>query len=124
MAKDELHGWSLRAFQAWPLLTFAARHRHIFTYGELGQHLGLPAIAVGEAVGPVYRYCKAKGLPLLNFIVVNEETGRPSLDIAKNYDIPAEQAKVFRHEWLSVENHAAAVPSIEDFQETDKEAAA
>ena len=122
---DELHTWAVRASQAWPLLTFAARHRHVFTYEELGEHLGLPTVAVGRALGPIFHYCESRELPLLNFIVVRKDTGKPEkFEEFSNHDIPSEQARVFRHKWYDENNHAAVVPSIEAFQEFAKSAAA
>ena len=122
MAKNALHSWAVKASQAWPLLTFAARHHQIFTYEELGQHLGLPSVAVGDALGPIYRYCQLKGLPLLNLIVVRKDTGKPENDEFSEYDIPKEQAKVFLHTWFNEKNNAERVPSIEDFQRAVKSA--
>jgi hypothetical protein len=116
MPTDEYKS-AVRAFQAWPLLTFATRHHQIFTYEELGQHLGLPSVAVVEALGPILRYCQSKGLPLLNLIVVNKNTGKPTYEEFRKYDIPEQQAKVFLHKWFDEENHAKPVPLIEDFQE-------
>ena len=69
--ENHWHRSAIRAFQAWPLLTFAARHHQLFTYQELGEHVGLPAQAVGpDSFHLVALYCEAKGLPLLNLIVV------------------------------------------------------
>jgi hypothetical protein len=123
MAKNELHSWAVKASQAWPLLTFAARHHQIFTYEELGQHLGLPTVAVGAALGPIYRYCQSKGLPLLNLIVVRKDTGKPENKDFSEYDIPKEQAKVFLHTWFNEKNHAQPLPSIKNFQEIVKSSA-
>ena len=123
MSTEESRRSAVRAFQAWPLLTFAARHHQMLTYEELGQHLGLPSIAVVEALGPIFRYCQAKGLPLLNAIVVSKTSGKPGLHELMKYDVPEEQAKVFGHQWFDENNHAGPVPSIESFQEAAKAAA-
>lgn len=126
-SNDELHSWAIHASRAWPLLTFAARNRHVFSYEELGEHLGLPTVAVGHALGPIYRYCKAKGLPLLNLIVVNKTSGGadPDREQIGQYDIPSEQARVFRHKWFNESNHADAVPKVEELQKfLDRAAAA
>lgn len=121
---DGVHNWAVRAFQAWPLLTFGAKQRHIFTYEELGEHLGLMSVTVGEALGPIYRYCLSNGLPLLNLIVVKKHSGKPENEEFNNYDIPAEQAKVFLHNWLNEDNHAHSVPAIETLQTFTKGASA
>lgn len=123
MSKNKLHSWAARASQAWPLLTFAAKHRHVFTYDELGQHLGLPRVAVGDALGPVYRYCRSEGLPLLNLIVVRKDMGKFDNEEFNKYDVAKEQAKVFRHAWFDGKNHAAAVPSIEKLEKFVKSVA-
>lgn len=114
---NDLHTWAVHASRAWPLLTFAARNRHVFSYEELGEHLGLPTIAVGHALGPIYRYCQAKELPLLNLIVVRKDSGKPENDEFDKYDIPNEQAKIFSYKWFNTDNHAASVPKPEDLRE-------
>lgn len=115
-SQDELHSWAIHASRAWPLLTFGARNRHIFTYEELGEHLGLLSNTVGHALGPIYRYCKQKELPLLNLIVVRKDSGKTENDEFDQYDLSSEQARVFRHEWISRGNHAAVIPSVEDLK--------
>jgi hypothetical protein len=123
-SQDELHSWAVRAYQTWPLLTFGAKQRHVFTYGELGQHLGLPNIAVGHALGAIYRYCETHGLPKLTSIVVRNDSGKPGFAEFDNCDIPGEQARVFSYQWFDEENHAMPVPSVEDLQGALKSAAA
>jgi hypothetical protein len=126
MPENEWHRSSLRAFQAWPLLTFAAKHHQLLTYEELGLHLGLPRVAVGpNALHRVALYCEAKRLPLLNSIVVGKGSGKPEYDL-EDKDWAQEQARVFAHTWINEENNAAPVPSIEDFEKatTTKQAAA
>src|SRR5690242_13187290 len=82
MPENQWHRSAIRAFQAWPLLTFAARHHQLFTYQELGEHVGLPAQAVGpDSFHLVALYCEAKGLPLLNLIVVGKVSGHPSTTV-------------------------------------------
>lgn len=123
-SQDELHSWAVRAYQTWPLLTFGAKQRHIFTYEEIGQHLGLPSIAVGRALGAVYRYCEIRGLPKLTSIVVKKDSGKPGFAEFDNCDIPGEQARVFSYQWFDEENHAMPVPSVEDLQSVLKSTAA
>jgi hypothetical protein len=107
---------SERAFQAWPLLTFAAERHQLLTYEELGLHLGLPSLAVGpDALGPISRYCRKKGLPFLNLIVVGKKTGSPKHDVGK-MNVPSEQAKVFNYGWIDRKNHAKVIPRIDDFE--------
>jgi hypothetical protein len=47
MSDKEPHRSAIRAFQARPLLTSAARHHQLLTYQELGEHVGLLSIGVG-----------------------------------------------------------------------------
>lgn len=107
---------SERAFQAWPLLTFAAERHQLLTYEELGLHLGLPSLAVGpDALGPISRYCRQKKLPLLNLIVVGKRSGFPNYDVG-DIDVPSEQARVFTYGWVDRKNHAKVIPTISDFE--------
>ena len=124
MPENQWHRSAIRAFQAWPLLTFAARHHQLFTYQELGEHVGLPAQAVGpDSFHLVALYCEAKGLPLLNLIVVGKVSGRPEYDLGDR-DPAEEQARIFKHAGIDREDHAAAVPSIEDFEQFIEKGAA
>lgn len=117
MSGNEWHRSAIRAFQAWPLLTFAARHHQLFTYQELGEHLGLPPHAVGpDALHLIAVYCGARGLPLLNVIVVGKDSGQPEYDLGDR-DVAEEQAKVFNHTWTNKIDQPSAVPSIEDFEQ-------
>jgi hypothetical protein len=50
------------------------------TYGELADKMGLPvqsAVGLGRELGIVGIYCTQNGLPAINSIVVNQETGVP-----------------------------------------------
>ena len=108
---------SRRAFQAWPLLTFAADRHQLLTYEELGLHLGLPSRAVGpDALDPIRKYCQKKRLPLLHLIVVGKKSGTPQCDV-RDVDVPSAQAKVFTYGWIDRKNHAKVIPTIDDFED-------
>jgi len=106
---------SCRAFQAWPLLTFAAAHHQLLTYEELGLHLGLPSIAVSDTLKLIERYCQKMGRPLLHLIVVGKASGRPNLDI--DVDVSKAQAEVFAYGWINHEKHSEGVPTIDHFEQ-------
>jgi len=112
--------WNQRAYQAWPLLTFAASHHQFITYKELAQHLGLIDIAVNHALGRIRSYCEAKKIPFLNLIVVgaNGLPNDPTLPYHEHFDLAKEQARVFTHLWTNDKTRSAAVPSIGDFENT------
>ena len=91
-----------RAGQLWPLLAFAAHNRQIMTYGLIGQLIGVPAIAVGQTLGPIQSYCKQQKLPGLTSLVVHEHDGLPGegFTAAELKQVFTEQAKVFGFDWL------------------------
>jgi hypothetical protein len=89
-----------RAAQIWAVLAWAATHRQTITYSDLGRLIGVPPFALGPRLDPIQDYCLAKGLPGLTSIVVTEQTGRPSHGFTAAEDAQAEQAKVFRYNWL------------------------
>lgn len=99
-----------RAMQLWSILAPAASRRTILTYGEVGDAVGVPAVAVGPLLGPVQDYCIANELPPLTALVVNQETGLPGIRFIAGGDLPREQMRVFRYNWLE---HGA--PSQEDY---------
>jgi hypothetical protein len=64
-----------RAKVIWPLLLLAARMQRVLTYREVEGFTGFPAVSQGESIHLIYLYCKRKGYPQLNSIVVNQGTG-------------------------------------------------
>ncbi len=55
----------------------------LITYGQLAVHLGLAPQAgrtLSTSLGHVGCFCKVHGLPALNNVVVNRETGLPGYD--------------------------------------------
>src|ERR1039458_9781762 len=104
-----------RALQYWSILVFAAREQKLVSYEMLSQMTGM-AHEAGRELGYIYYYCRRKGLPLLNLLAINKETGRPGQGCPADLtDLPAQQARVFVYDWL---NHG--VPSIDDFEEARK----
>ncbi|MGI9298477.1 MAG: hypothetical protein ACR2QC_11370 [Gammaproteobacteria bacterium] len=96
-----------RAYQVWPLLVWAAKHRQILTYKDLDDCTGLAARGVGNiALGPILRYCKESGYPPLTAIVVNSETWLPGEGWAGNElketepeKVPGILKRVFQYDW-------------------------
>jgi alkylated DNA nucleotide flippase Atl1 len=88
--------------QLWPVLAFAARNRQILTYGLVGQLIGVPAVAVGQTLGPIQSYCKQQKMPGLTAIVVHELDGLPGSGFTASElkRVFAEQAQVFGFNWL------------------------
>jgi hypothetical protein len=122
MPDKEPHRSAIRAFQAGPLLTSAARHHQLITYQELGEHVGLLSIGVGpDALHLIALYCEAKGLPLLNSIAVRKDTFKPGYDVG---DLAEEWTRVFKHNWIDKEKHATPVPSIAEFEQYASKGAA
>lgn len=91
-----------RAAQLWPVLAFAARNRQILTYGIVGQLIGVPAVAVGQTLGPIQSYCKQQKVPGLTALVVHEQDGLPGegFTASELKQVFVEQARVFGFDWL------------------------
>ena len=64
-----------QAVLIWPLLAFAARMQRVLTYGEVEDLTGIPAQGQADALHRIYVHCERKHYPLLNSLVVNQETG-------------------------------------------------
>jgi hypothetical protein len=98
----------------WPVLAFAARMQRVLTYGELDGYTGIPATFQTHPLHLIYLYCRRKGYPLLNAIVVNQETGFPGDKFPENMTptrFLEERARVFTFNWPSKDK-----PHSEDFE--------
>lgn len=89
-----------RAFQIWPVLVLAARGRQVLSYDLLAHLIGVPRVALGQMLEPIQSYCILNRLPALTSLVVSDETGVPGLGFIAAEDVPREQSRVFRHDWL------------------------
>jgi hypothetical protein len=94
---------SERAAQLWAVLALAARNRQVLTYDIVAQLIGVARQGLGQLLEPIQSYCLLQDLPPLTVLVVSTESGLPSAgftaaDAAK---VPAAQARVFDHDWLS-----------------------
>src|SRR6266550_4804336 len=103
-----------QAMLIWPVLALAARMQRVLTYGELQDFTGVIAVSQAHPLHLIYLYCKGKGYPLLNAIVVNQETGFPGDEFPEKMT-PArsleERARVFTFNW-SVKDK----PRSQDFE--------
>lgn len=90
-----------RAAQIWPLLALAARNRQILSYDLLSRLTGVLRPGLGQLLEPIQSYCLVHHLPALTGIVVSENTGVPGTGFTATADVPAMQARVFAHDWLS-----------------------
>lgn len=92
---------SERAWQCWPLLTFAARNRQLLTYDLVARHSGMHVAGLGAVLEQVQSYCMLNGLPPLTAIVVRKESGQPSGGFSAATDVPRAFMQVFEHDWLA-----------------------
>jgi len=93
-------GWALRAYLV--LIGMAAR-RETATYAQLDQRIQRGgASLLAKSLGCVMRWCDKNQLPAITALVVDHTTGLPSsgLNTVEQDKFPAEQQKVFRHDWI------------------------
>jgi alkylated DNA nucleotide flippase Atl1 len=102
-----------RAQQLWSLLALAATNRQILTYGLFDKLTGVPARSIGDFLRPIQQFCIENELPAITSIVVQEESGIPGEGFIAAEDVPAAQAEVFQHSWLTT-----PAPSAEQFADS------
>ncbi len=91
-----------RALQIWQILISKASGRQTVTYGMLADALGFGgAGTMLHMLGHVGAYCALNGLPLLNTLVVNKDTGLPTGGTFGR-DPNIERERVFGHPWFGV----------------------
>ena len=103
---------SWRALQAWQILISKASAYSIITNEDLADIMGYAdANHLENILSHIQYYCQQSGLPLLNSIVVNQETGMPEEGITvKPEEIPLIHMQVFRQNWFDI-----VPPTIEQF---------
>jgi hypothetical protein len=92
-------------------LVKAALNERKITYGELAGQFGGIARSFGNRLGGITLWCHDRALPKLPVIVVNKQTGKPSLaavlykdlGLLNDRDITREQQKCFAYDWSSTE---------------------
>src|SRR5258708_33514788 len=66
-----------QAVLLWPMLALAARTQQILSYAAVEGYTGIARYGLNHALGLVHDYCKRRGWPLLNTIVVSQQSGMP-----------------------------------------------
>ena len=115
-----------QAQQAWVILTgvvtahqmgYSNLGQPLVTYGDLAEAMGKGRQAgrtLTRQLWMIGEYCKFNGLPTLNSIVVNQETGLPGHDVVLNSgnDAQTEMRNVGRYRWSMLRP-----PSIATFRD-------
>src|SRR4051794_38353352 len=98
------------AQRVWPILVEAAEARTTLTYLQAARRLGYKsARPMRQVLWPIHDYCKAKKLPPLTILVVNQSTGKPGGGFDAYSGATEEgQRQVFDHTW------PRESPSIDD----------
>lgn len=102
-----------RAVQIWQILIGAAALRQTVTYGQLARTLHFGGAGVfGQMLYAIHLYCEANGLPMLNSLVVNKDTGLPGDEYpGGSANVPRTQAQVWAFEW-----YLYYTPTDDDFR--------
>ncbi len=78
----------------------------LITYGDLAELMGMnrkAGFTLGKHVGIVAYYCKENGLPPLNSIVVNDQSGEPGHAVVETDGFQIDQIKVLDGmNWFSI----------------------
>lgn len=94
-----------QAVLIWPVLALAAHMQRLLTYGEVEGLTGIAAQGQHTALGLIHAYCKHKGYPILNSIVVKAEgdaRGLPGAGFPEQWtpvEHLLERSKVFAFDW-------------------------
>jgi hypothetical protein len=91
-----------QAVLLWPLLALAARTQQILSYAAVEGYTGIARHDLNPALGLIHDYCKRRGWPPLNTIVVSQQSGMPGemfpADLSSS-EIKVEQGRVFLFDW-------------------------
>jgi hypothetical protein len=102
-----------QAVLIWPVLALAAKMQRVLTYAELEGFTGIPRYGQNKALHLIYLYCERKRQPLLNSIVVSQDSGFPGDEHPKKMnpeEFLIERARVFVFNWSTVDK-----PRSQDF---------
>lgn len=86
----------------WPLLALAARTQQILSYAAVEGYTGISRHQLNLALGLIHNYCKQRGWPLLNALVVSQQSGMPGEGFPaelSSLEIKVEQGRVFLFDW-------------------------
>lgn len=108
-----------RAYQAWPLLAWAAKNQQVLTYKDMKKLTGMAIPGIGNtSLEPIQQYCRKKGYPALTVIVVSEKNGMPGTGVnIAPAKVPTAAMKVFNFNWLE----DAEPPTLEILEKIIKE---
>jgi hypothetical protein len=102
-----------QAVLLWPLLALAARTQQILSYAAVEGYTGARH-ELNRALGLIHDYCKRRGWPLLNTLVVSQQSGMPGAgfpaDLSSS-EMKVEQGRVFLFDWSGHDK-----PRPRDFQ--------
>jgi len=94
---------SERAMQVWQILVAAAHNRQTLTYGHLARYLEFDGAGVfAQILDLIMKYCRAKGLPPLTCLVVNNETGVPGSGLTTVENLPRDREAVYNTNWFGL----------------------
>ena len=102
--KDHPH-WNYRALQIYLVLIGAAYNRQVLTYGHVATSLDFRgANVLGTPLGMIHYWCEHHGIPPLNTIVVNKDTGVPGDEIPPmtRQTINEVHQHVFETDWYAI----------------------
>lgn len=105
---DEDTHYETRALQIYQILIGLAANRQTITYGLLSDKMGGYAGGRGgilaHPLGCIMRWCQTNELPALTTLVVDSQTGLPSVGLTtvENNQFPAECERVFRFGWFAI----------------------
>lgn len=105
-----------RSSQIWALLTYAARERKSYTYGDVADILGFSgAGTMAQFLGPIMWLCEDNEWPPLTVLVVNRETGLSGEGLSTIEEVNEDREAVFNFDWFGLEP-----PQNQDFKEADR----
>ena len=102
-----------QAVLLWPMLALAARTQQILSYAAVEGYTGIARHELKSALGLVHDHCQRRGWPLLNTLVVSQQSGMPGegSEGLSPSETKVEQGRVFLFDWSSHDK-----PRPDDFQ--------
>ena len=97
--------WRYRALQIYLVLIGAASRQQILTYGDVAQKLGFGGSNIlGTPLGMIHYWCEHHGIPPINTIVVNKDSGLPGDEIppTTGQTINEVHQAVFKKNWYAI----------------------
>jgi hypothetical protein len=91
-----------QAVLLWPMLALAAATQQIVSYRAVEGFTGIARQGLNQALDLIHGYCKKRGWPLLNVLVISQETGLPGEGFPEKMEpvqMVVEQSKVFVFDW-------------------------